>query len=256
MINFSALETLLRNEEGAIKTKVGYSYYYYHLSPVGTIEQLEPRTNKFSEKGSNAKGRVSMGDTIYGCVQALFLPGYIRNFKWWPNDPMKHISKAQISKKEYVFHVYQIKSSQLKDSEIATYELNESGHRIFDQFITGELGYYSKALCTNLGTVKVTMLDEQAHFKNTTHPYLVYHIPTGKEGLKGSVSYQNFLDFKVEIDNAVVPTTLTENLLVTHKELLINRYKIFRDESKRIISKNVQSLFSYYDSGIIENLNK
>lgn len=256
MLNFTALETLLRNSDNAIKTKIGYAYNYYHLSPVGDIKQLEPRTKKNSEKGSNTKSRVCMGDTIHGCIQALFLPGYNRNFSWSPVDPMKHLSKAQISKKEYIFHVYEIKASQLKASDIATYELDDDGLRIFDQFITGELGYYNKVLCTNLGTVKITMLDKDQHLKSNTHPYLIYNIPTGKEGLIGSVSYQNFLDFKVEIDTPVVPTTLTENLLDEHKKLLINRHKIFRDESKKIISKNVQSLFSYYDSGIIENLDK
>ena len=256
MLKLLALEALLRNEENAIKTKIGYAYNYYHLSPVGNIQQLEPRTKKNSEKNFTHKSRVCMGDTIHGCIQALFLPGYTRNFSWSPNDPMKHLSKAQVSKKEYIFHVYQIKSSQLKDSEIATYELDDNGHRIFDQVITGELGYYNKVLCTNVGTVKVTMLSEPEHFRNTTHPYLVYYLPTGLSWNKASVSYQNFLDFKVEIDAPVVPTTLTQNLLDSHRELLINRYKIFRDESKRIISKNVQSLISYYDSGIIENLNK
>ena len=97
------MEQLQSGVNNEIITRLGAIPYFYHLSPVKGIKALEPRTNKYSEKNLpiHKKSRVCLADTIHGCIQSLYLPGWDKEFNFEDDTRMKHLQNAQISKGVY-----------------------------------------------------------------------------------------------------------------------------------------------------------
>lgn len=243
-----ALEEFHRRMDGSVITKVGATKKFYHLSPTAGIKALEPRTSKMSERThKRTRSRVSMGDSIHGCAQALFLPGYDRNYVYSPDDNMIHINDARISKYVFRFHVYEIDAEILKPNLIASYELDEDSKLIFDQTLTGEVGYYGKVPCTHIGTVDVRMLSEAEHLQSQPFPYIFYWVSP----VSTKVGPTHYQDFEIKISSRDGSSSLDENLLEQHKNITQERWNLMRIETKKTFTQVYNKLMHYYDSGKI-----
>jgi hypothetical protein len=178
---FSSIEKLQRNFQGEVETKGGATKFFYHLSPVPGIKKLRPSTSKYSEKeGNKSTNRICFADTMHGCVQALFLPGWTRNFVWDKTDHMLHLTKAMVGKKEYEFSVYRVNALDFDLEYISNHESDkDSSVNVFDMHLTGELGYRKTIACEDMGTIRIKMLSKTEHLAKP-YPWIFYWLHIGQ----------------------------------------------------------------------------
>jgi hypothetical protein len=249
---FKALERFTLEKDGTVKTAVDTVEYIYHLSPTKGIDVLKPRTNQNSERGGKKENnRVCFGDGVHCCVQAMFLPGWIRNFSYSGDDSMIHLNNARIEPRTFRFHVYRAKVSSLDPSKVVAYELDKvrSFTKVFDQLLTGEVGYAGPVPVEYVGAVDIHMLTRPDHMKMRKYPFLYYWI----NPLSALQHPELFHHFVVKCAGPGKEYTLNEVDLSHHEDTLEKRGEIIRHELQKKTREISEKVALYYNTGVPVN---
>lgn len=246
-----AIEKYIVDQQGRLPTKTDEPIeYLYHVSPTAGIKVLKPSTNKNSEKhGSKKTNRVCLGDGVYCCVQALFLPGWGRKFNYSKDDVMIHLNEARISLRTFQFHVYRAPVTRLNPDKVIVYEVGKKNeyYPVFDQLLTGEVGYTDPLPVEYVGSVDVTMLSQAEHLASQKYPYMYYGIFI--TDVKDGQNPAHFHDFTIKISGPGKEYSLNEIDLEKHKETLNRRGQLMREHLRRVSAEIARKLDTYYVTG-------
>lgn len=244
-----AIEKYIVDQQGRLPTKTDEPIeYLYHLSPTAGIKVLKPRTSKSSEKhGSKETNRVCLGDGVHCCIQAMFLPGWSRNFTYDKNDGMIHLNEARISLHTFRFYVYRAPVTSLNPDKVIVYEIGKKNeyYPVFDQLLTGEVGYTDPLPVEYVGTVDVTMLNQADHLASQKYPYLYYWVSMTDYKQAPTL----FHDFVIKVSGPGKGYSLNEIDLEKHKETLNRRGQLMRDHLRKMAHEVASRLDTYYVSG-------
>ena len=244
-----AIEKYIVDQQGRLPTATAEPIeYLYHLSPTAGIKVLKPRTSKSSEKhGNKATNRVCFGDGVHCCVQAMFLPGWTRNFTYDKNDGMIHLNDARISLHTFRMCVYRVPVTKLDPNKVIVYEIGRKNeyYPVFDQLLTGEVGYTEQIPVEYVGSVDVTMLNQAEHLASQKYPYLYYWV--------SMTDYKQaptpFHDFTVKVSGQGTGYSITEIDLEKHRETLNRRGQLMREHLRKMAHEVADKLDTYYISG-------
>jgi hypothetical protein len=156
MPDFSGLETLVQNKT-KIKTK-----YFYHISPKSNLTELQPKNEEYNPDRKDYVKRVSLADTIHGCVQGIILPGWGSDFELFGSDKQRLKNIKFLNKQISQFSVYRINVSDIKKTAILerdNMKLEKIG--IFDILLTGEIAYTENIKCEYIGKINVYKLTRE-----------------------------------------------------------------------------------------------
>lgn len=151
---------------------------YYHVSPQAGITLLRPLSTQYSND-VNGKDTLALGTSIHGCIQALTLPNFLRNFEYGEDkDTMRHTRIAEQSKGVFKFHVYSVDTKAINKRFVYASEF-ERLHRsdVFDVMMTGQLTYTKELPCTYEGEIIVKMMTKDQYRRSAVGvliPVLIY----------------------------------------------------------------------------------
>lgn len=134
---------------------------YFHLSTVSGLKSLVPQRKEYVIRKKKEVRRVSLADTMQGCVSALVLPFWGTNFKYYDEGTMGHTTKARTGERTWEFVVYTVQKTDIKKSEIVEHEETDlTKVSIFDILMTGEIAYGRAVKCMEIGKVTITKLTQ------------------------------------------------------------------------------------------------
>lgn len=219
---------------------------FYHLSVNEGITQLLPLRGEFWTDRKKKIKRVSIADTMHGCVQALMIPNWNQNYTLPKKDNMFHVMKNK-NGNTFTFYVYTINPLLIEtDKIIACDKFDMKSNMIFDIQMTGEVAYKDKIDCSYLGKVDVKMLSRSEYnLKYSLFDRLP--ITTWCTQPFNTTFHLSLLDSVITTENKNIQVLL-KNDLESYKRRLKKAFKTYMDYIEYNANKNKEAFMSAYNA--------
>lgn len=219
--------------------------YLYHVSPIPKLVTLKP----LSEQHSNdvdGKPLLSLGYPIHGCVQALFLPGWLDGFEFSPLSQMEHLKKSRLNKDEYKLFVYKVSRDILLKKNIVAAPIEKlKNTHVFDAVLTGEVTCSQEVPCESMGSINVRMMTENEYSKSEVG--IVVPVTTW-------CTIPQFTRFQMCIGDFIITpmgdSQLTQEDLIEDRKIFIDQANSFFGQCRQFIKINAAKADKIYSQAI------